>query len=303
VEADASAWLAYGLDLDDWLEAHGAAWSLAALPADAKLAWAWPGGQSVSYGALAVSRATEPLSAARYRWAVPDVATLEAWRAWAPRGEDARATAEAVDDAHWERMRYRASDAAMEAVCSDRTLRFNDCGAWETDRDHGRDLGWIDGVRVPMDGAVSATQQRDVLERDGATMGDCATATTLALATLQALGIPGLALGYAGDSFATPTHDMPLVYEDGRFFPLQPVPSARWAADPAWVYAHVPIVSALGGATLGWEPGGWARGPGVPGGRTTYGALSPWLEAGVPLSGVLDWVEDGAAGRWGVLTP
>jgi hypothetical protein len=303
VEADAVGWLAYGLDLDGWLARKGAGWTVQGLPPGGKLAWATPAPQAASYGALALTRAGDPLSLARYRFAVPDAATLAELRDLLPIRETPFATAEARDSALWDALTYRASDAGMAAVCAARSVRSNECANWKRDRAHAADLGIVDGVRIPQDGGVSVTHQLRVLDRDDSFVGDCATATTLALASFQAVGLPGLAVGYAGDSWATPTHDMPLVLVGDRFVPVQAAPSARWAAAPTWVYVHVPPLEAGGGASLGNEPSGWSRGPAVPGGRTTYGALSPWLDAGVPLASVLGWTREGRQGTWGEIAP
>ena len=303
VEADAVGWFAYGLDLDPWLAREGANWSVQGLAPEAKLAWATPAPQAASYGALALARAGEPLTLARYRFAVPDVETLDALRDLFPLEASPRATAAARDAAIWDQLTYRASDAGMEAVCSARSVRSNECASWKLDRDHARDLGQVDGVRIPQDGGVSATHQLRILDRDDAFVGDCATATTLALASFQSVGLPGLAVGYAGDSWTTPTHDMPLVLVGDRFLTVQAVPAARWASAPTWVYVHVPPLEGSAAASLGNEPAGWSRGPAVPGGRTTYGALSPWLDAGVPLDTVMTWARAGRHGAWGEIVP
>lgn len=303
VEADAVGWFAYGLDLDPWLARKGANWTVQGLTPWAKLAWATPSPQAASYGALALSRAGEPLNLARYRFSVPDAETLGELRDLLPLEDTPLATAEARDTALWDVLTYRASDAGMEAVCAARTVRSNECAQWKLDRTHRADLGQVDGVRIPQDGGVSVTHQLHILDRDDAFVGDCATATTLALASFQAVGLPGLAVGYAGDSWATPTHDMPLVLVGDRFVPVQAAPSARWAASPAWVYVHAPGLEGSSAASLGNEPAGWSRGPAVPGGRTTYGALSPWLDAGVPLDAVMTWARAGRDGAWGEIAP
>ncbi len=303
VEADAVGWFTYGLDLDPWLARKGVGWTLQGLTPEAKLAWATPSPQAASYGALALSRAGEPLSLARYRFSVPDADTLTDLRDLFPLADTPLATAEARDAAVWEQLTYRASDAGMEAVCAARTVRSNECADWKLDRAHRADLGIVDGVRIPQDGGVSVTHQLRVLDRDDSFVGDCATATTLAIASFQAVGLPGLAVGYAGDTWATPTHDMPLVLVGERFLPVQAAPSARWEAAPAWVYVHAPALEGSGAASLGNELGGWSRGPAVAGGRTTYGALSPWLDAGVPLDTVMTWARAGRRGDWGEITP
>jgi hypothetical protein len=299
VAEDAVERFAYGVELDPWLEAAGAQWRFASLPAGAKLVWASPGAQAVSYGAMPVARAAAPLSLARYRFAVPDADTLAAYRDGMPLDPDPFTTAGLRDDAIWARLRYRASAEAMEAVCEAGLVSHNRCAAEASERAHRADLGVVDGVRVPLDGGVSATHQLGVLEREGEFVGDCATATTVALTAFASVGLPGVALGYAGPSFDFPTHDLPLVLIGDRFTSPQSTPSQRWAADTTWVYAHPPVLSGVHGGTLATEPAGaFARGGGVAGGRTTYGALGAWLDAGVPLSTVVGWAREGARGEW-----
>ena len=299
VAEDAADWFRYGLGLDAWLEREGAAWRLGTLPGEAKLLWAWPGAQSVSYGAFAVAREDKALSLARYRFLVPDVATLEAWRDALPMGEDVLSTAELRDTALWDDLRYRATPAAMDAVCEDGRVRSNMCAGWARDVAQGKDLGWVDGVRVGLDQGVSASHQLRVRERERELVGDCATATTVSIAAMQAVGVPALPVGYEGDDWSTPTHVQPAVLLGERFLSPQDYPSAKWSSAPAWVYVAVPALDPSMAAALGEEPGGGARGPAVAAGRTTYGALSMWGEAGVPLDTVMGWVRDGMNGEWG----
>jgi hypothetical protein len=69
------------------------------------------------------------------------------------------------------------------------------------------------------------------------------------------------------------------------------------------VEVPAPGLEGSSAASLGNEPAGWSRGPAVPGGRTTYGALSPWLDAGVPLDAVMTWARAGRNGAWGEIAP
>jgi hypothetical protein len=141
VEKDAVGWLHYGLDLDAWLARKEAGWSLARTPAEGKLVWAWPGAQAIAYGSLAVGLQEKPLTLARYRFAVPDVATLTAWRDAFGLGRTVLATAELRDTAIWDDLRYRATPAAMEAVCGSGRVRSNMCAGWARDAAQGVDFG------------------------------------------------------------------------------------------------------------------------------------------------------------------
>jgi hypothetical protein len=303
VDADAVGWLRYGLDLDAWLARKEATWSLARTPAEGKLAWAWPGAQAVAYGSLAVGLQESPLTLARYRFAVPDVETLTAWRDALPLAKTVPATADARDTAIWDDLRYRATPAAMDAVCGSGRVRSNMCAGWARDAAQGADLGQVDGARITLDGGVSASHQLRVRADEHDLIGDCATATTVAIAAMQAVGVPAIAVGYVGPNWEWPTHVQPAVLHGERFVSPQTYPSAKWSAGRAWAYALVPVLDPSTGAALGGEPGGGARGPGVVGGATTYGALSAWGEAGIPLSTVYGWVRDGMEGGWGELAP
>ncbi len=301
VAEDAADWFRYGLGLDAWLERAGATWRLGTLPGDAKLIWAWPGAQSVGYGAFAVARESSLLSRERYRFLVPDVATLEVWRDALPLGEDVLSTAEVRDTALWDELRYRATPDAMDAVCEDGRVRSNMCAGWARDVADGKDLGWVDGVRVGLDQGVSASHQLRVRAKEHTLVGDCATATTVSIAAMQAVGVPAIPVGYEGDDWTTPTHVQPAVLIGERFVSPQDYPSAKWSSAFAWVYVAVPALDPSMAGALGEEPGGGARGPAVAAGRTTYGALSMWAEPGVPLATVMGWVRDGMRGEWGEL--
>ena len=303
VLADAQARYAYGLQVDAFLELYGASWRLGALPAKGKLVWASPGAQAVSYGALAQSKAAFLLDHEQYRFAVPDVATLEALRDLAPLGDGVEETVSLLDTAVWDELRYRASDDGMAALCDARSLRHNLCSAWASEQARGFDLGRVSGTRIRVDQGVSAAHQVRVREAEGEFVGDCATATTLTVTAAQALGIAAVPLGYAGPSWAWPTHDLPLVLVGDRFWSPQRTPSSRWDADTTWVYLHVPALSATHGATLGTEPSGFARGPSVPAARMTYGALRRLVADGVPLDAVVGWAASGRGGAWPSLTP
>jgi hypothetical protein len=83
-----------------------------------------------------------------------------------------------------------------------------------------------------------------------------------------------------------------------RLFSPQVGPSPAFALEETFVYAVLPILGPMG-MTLGWEPGGWARGGAAPGGWMRYGELSRRLEDGIPLEKVMEWVEVQVAGGWG----
>jgi hypothetical protein len=177
------------------------------------------------------------------------------------------------------------------------------CAGWAQDRSHGKDLGEVDGVRIPLDGGVSASHQFRVRARENDLVGDCATATTVSLAALQAVGIPGIAVGYAGADWSWPTHVQPAFLVGERFYSPQAYPGARWAEGSAWTYLLLPVLDSSFGAALGQEPGGAARGPGVAGGRMDYGALSAWGEGGIPLAQVMSLLQEAQDGGWPELGP
>ena len=212
-----------------------------------------------------------------------------------PLREDAWATALSRDDAVWNDLDYRATDAGMAAQCADGRLDGQTCFSWRTDR--ARTLGDVDGVVVRPDAGTSATLQVALHDADGRFVGDCAVATHLTMAALQAVGLVPLGLGYAGPSWEWPTHDVPLVLLDGRFVSPQATPGPKWHRYDTFVYVALPVLDPRA-ASLGWEPDGWSRGGAVAGGRMTYGALDAWVAGGVPLDRVADWLEDGRTGAW-----
>lgn len=298
VDADAVAWLRYGEGLDAWLAAHGAAWRFSTLDPLGKLVWAWPAAQAVGYGAVALAREKEPLDLARYRFAVPDAGTLGRLRDLAPMRPQLAATANAIDTDVWARLRYRARDELMRALCAGKALDRAVCDGWTADRKAGRDLGRLGEQVVPLEEGVSSTWQLDVLAREGAYVGDCATATTLAIHTLQAVGVPAVGMGWAGADDATPTHDVPLWYDGERFFGTQRGPEQAWAKDRAFVYVTLPVVHPVNGFSLARETGGWSRGGAVAAGWASYGEVARILREGLRAPALGEWVDVQAAGGW-----
>lgn len=298
VLADARARLRYGVDLDPWLARHEAAWRLGDQPPLNKLLWAWPGGEAVVYGALPLAWAEAPLSPEAWRFHVPSVAALTTLRDDLPFDPDPQVAADARDVAIWEDMTYRAADAGMAALCKDKRLPSATCFSWKQDHNAGRTLGPVDGRPIPMHLGTSVELQLDRLAEDGSTVGDCSTATTLALAAYQAIGLAPLGVGYAGPSWYWPTHNFPLWSAGDRLRSPQGMPDHRWDADTTWAYAVLPVVDPYAGVALGWEPDGWARGGSVAGGALSYGELGRWVDEGVELADVAAWIEDGATGGW-----
>ncbi|MBM4369674.1 MAG: hypothetical protein FJ102_25920, partial [Deltaproteobacteria bacterium] len=298
-EADAAAWLRYAEELDRWLEAGGAGWRLGGRDPLAKLAWAWPAAQGVAYGQFALSVETQKLTADRYRFVVPSADTLRALRELLPRRVEAANTAAAVDGYVWSKLRYRANADLMEALCRAEQLDEDTCKGWKADRRQGASLGVVDGVTVPPWEGVSASYQLDVLAREGQFVGDCATATTLAINGLQALGIPAVAMGWAGDGLASPTHDVPLWLDGDRFRATQRFMALGrdWTGERAFVYVTLPGVHPVA-FSMGREPHGWSRGGAVAGGWTSYTEVDRILREGLPTSVVGDWIDVQAAGGW-----
>lgn len=298
VEADAVGWLRYGEGVDAWLAEQGALWRLGTLDALGKLVWAWPAAQAVAYGAFPLATAAEPLDAARYRFDVPDAATLQRLRKAVPVRASAAETAAAIDAGAWARLRYRARDDLMRELCRTGELTGDECDGWRADRKAGADLGEIGGVRVAIEEGVSTTLQLDVLAREGAFVGDCATATTIAIHTMQAFGLPALAMGWAGGGDWSPTHDVPLWYDGARFRGTQRGPGPRWAKDAAFVYVLLPGVHPVAAFSLGREPDGWSRGGAVAGGMAPFADVSRILREGLRGEVVGAWIDAQAAGGW-----
>lgn len=298
VDADAVAWLRYGEGLDTWLAAAGAEWRFGTLDAFGKLTWAWPAAQAVVYGAVPLAREADLLDAERYRFAVPDVATLARLRTRAPLVPAAAGTARAVDEAINATLRYRAHDALMARLCEGGVRPEAECKEWDVDRRAGANLGQLAGETVHLWEGVSATWQLGVFGRHATYVGDCATATALTIATLQALGLPAIGMGWSGADLSTPTHDVPLWYDGTTFRATQRGPGPSWARSSVFVYVTLPAVHPVNAWTLGREPGGWSRGGAVAAGWTTYGTLTEVLRDGLPGTVVGGWVDVQAAGGW-----
>lgn len=301
VAEDARARLLYALDLDPWLADRGVDWRLGTVPATAKLLWAWPAGEGVVYGAMPLASETEELSAAGYRFQVPDIAALSSLRDLAPLTPLIDDAAVARDDRVWDHMRYRAKDEGMKALCDARALDPGTCSSWESDRDANLTLGPVDGRPIPMHKASSVTEQLRYEDQEGVYIGDCTTATTLTMAAWQAVGIVPLAVGYAGPDWYTPTHNQPLYFDGDRFVPTQGMPDRGWDADPAWVYVVVPPVGGRASFGLGWESSGWARGGSVAGGTLPYGLMGATFLDGVTVGMVKGWVEAVWSRAWPVI--
>ncbi len=298
VDADAVAWLRYGEGLDAWLAAAGAEWRFGTLDALGKLTWAWPAAQNIVYGAVPLAGQRTLLDAERYRFVVPDTATLARLRDRAPLSPSAAGTARGVDRAVNATLRYRAHDALMAELCSRGARSDDECAGWAVDRRAGSVLGRLGETPVHLWEGVSATFQLGVFARAQTYVGDCATATALAIATLQALGIPAIGMGWSGEDLTTPTHDVPLWYDGATFRATQNGPGPSWAKAPVFVYITLPAVHPVNAWTLGREPGGWSRGGAVAGGWTTYGDLTLTLRDGLSSTVVGGWIDVQAAGGW-----
>lgn len=298
VDADAVAWLRYGEALDAWLAASGAEWRFGELDALGKLVWAWPATQNVVYGAAPLLGQATALDAARWRFAVPDVATLTRLRALAPLSPKVVTTAKDVDDRINREMRYRTHDALMEPLCRAGTRTKEECEGWVADRRAGRTLGELGATPVHLWQGTSATWQLGVRGRENVWVGDCATATALAISTLQALGIPAIGMGWSGADLGTPTHDVPLWYDGATFRATQRGPGPSWTASRAFVYVTLPAVHPVQAFTGAHEPGAWTRGGAVAGGWTTYGELTRTLRDGLPGATVGRWIDVAAQGGW-----
>ncbi len=298
VDADAAGWLQYGQALDPWLAERGAEWRFSDLDVLGKLTWAWPAAQGVVYGAVAIAGVQAPLNAEQYRFLVPDIATLEQLRDQATVLPSPADTARSVDHAINARLRYRTHGPLMESLCRQGALAPDVCEGWRLDTRAGADLGQLGGVSVPLWEAVSASRQAEVFLREGAYVGDCATATALTIASLQAVGIPAIGMGWSGQDYSDPTHDVPLWYDGSRFRGTQRGPGKAWATKRAFVYVTLPGVHPVNAFTLGREPGGWSRGGAVAGGWTTYREVERALREGMPAEVVGTWVDTQAAGGW-----
>jgi hypothetical protein len=295
--ADAADRYRYAAEVDAWILAKGGAWSVAGLPVAAKLAWAWPAAQAAGYGAATPARLESAIDAETWRFLVPDLATLRLLRDEAGVDETVDATARRVEAWSWAGLRYRAEDGLMSALCGRRALAEDACRGWETDR--GTPIGTLAGRPVPAWDGTSATFQLRVRAREGQFVGDCATATTLAITALQAGGIPAIGLGWAGDaSFSDPTHDIPLYFDGERFVATQAPPGRALNRVRAFVYAVLPMVDGPLGAALAPEPGGWARGGAVAGGWMTYGEMAGALAKGIEPEVLMAWMRTQAEGGW-----
>lgn len=143
-------------------------------------------------------------------------------------------------------------------------------------------------LRYRADPALASLEtQRALYAEEGAFVGDCVTATTVAVAMLQALGVPATGLGWVGgDSF----HNLPLYLDGDRLRATQPGP-----AEEVYAYAFVPVLDPAVGLRVATESG-WARGGAVVGGRT--GDVARRLDEGVPWIDVARWTTEARAGGW-----
>jgi len=298
VDADAVAWLAYGEGLDAWLAANGAEWRFGDLDALGKLVWAWPAGQSTVYGVAPILAQKGPIDAATWRFLVPDVATLVRLRDLAPLSPNARTVAREVDTLVNATMRYRTHDTLMESLCRRDVRPREECAAWLADRKAGATLGSLGDTPVHLWEGVSASWQVGVRAREGVWVGDCATATVLAIATYQALGLPAIGMGWSGADLDTPTHDIPLWYDGTAFRATQRAPGPAWTNSTAFVYVTLPGVHPVNAWTGAHEPGAWTRGGAVAGGWTTYGTLTGVIRDGLPGTTVGRWIDVQVAGGW-----
>ncbi len=296
VHADAKARLRYATEVDEWLSAQGRDWSVHALGPVQKLLWAWPGGEGAVYGARPLAWESGLLSAEAWRFHVAGVDTLRVLRDELPLGDDPSATADARDSRVWGEMDYRADDAGMQALCDQERLDRRTCFKWEHDRKEGRSLGSVDGVPVPLYLGTSASFQTDRWVDEGTFVGDCSTATSVMITALQAVGLSPLALGWAGETWYEPTHNLPLVWDGRRFSPTQAGPSGKWNGHLTFLYAAVPFFNS-GSLAVGWGGFG-ATGSAVPGAVTTYGDLNTLLDDGIAPETVLRWMTDARTGGW-----
>lgn len=296
VHADARARLKYAVEVDAWLAGQGRDWSVHGLGAVQKLLWAWPGGEGAVYGARPLAWEPGALSADAWRFHVADVETLRMLRDELPLGEDAMSTADARDTRVWGDMAYRADDAGMQALCDQERIDRRACFQWEHDKQEGRSLGAVDGVPVPLYLGTSASFQTDRWVDEGTFVGDCSTATSVMITALQAVGLSPLALGWAGETWYDPTHNLPLVWDGQRYMPTQAGPSARWNGQRTFLYAAIPFFNS-GALGVGWGGFG-ATGAAVPGAVSTYGELNTILEDGIAPATVLRWMADSREGVW-----
>lgn len=296
VRADAKARMRYADEVDRWLEKRAAGWTVHGLGGIQKVLWAWPGAESAVYGARPLGWEQEKLSMEAYRFHVAGVDTLRILRDDLPFDPGGFITADQRDARIWKDLDYRAEDSGMEALCDQKLLDRRTCFRWERDHAEGRSLGTVDSAPVALNLGTSAAMQTHRWTEEDSFAGDCATATTVAIAAFQAVGLAPLAIGWAGDTWYEPTHNMPLVWNGKRFAPMQAGPSEKWNGHAAFIYATLPPINAAA-LSLGWGGAG-ARGPAVPGTQTTYGELNTWLDDGIPAESVLRWLEEGRQGQW-----
>jgi hypothetical protein len=121
------------------------------------------------------------------------------------------------------------------------------------------------------------------------------------MAAYQAVGLIPLAMGYAGPDWNWPTHNQPILLENGVFMSPQVGPSPNFAREQTYVYAVIPTINPYSGLALGWEPQGWARGGSVAGGWMSYGTLNRWWEEGISPETVMVWLSTQASGGWPVI--
>lgn len=298
VIADARGWYLYGLGLDRWLENRGLPWKFSTLSPMAKLLWAWAGGQSVVYGAAPLAWRKGSIDLEHYRFYVLDPQMLPELRDQLPVGKSLWETVELRDAWVWNHLRYRGPEGAMRALCTSGVFSDSDCKQWKKERREGLRLGKLGAVELLPEAAVSAGFQWDKFRRDKLFVGDCATATSVTMASYQAVGLVPLAVGYAGPDWSWPTHEQPFVLDGESFFTPQTGPSPTYALERTYTYVLLPMVHPVHSLALGTEPGGWARGGAVGGGWELYGVLTRQWENGIPLEKIGSLVEEQVSGGW-----
>ena len=295
---DARGWYRYGAALDGWLQSRGLPWRLRDQSPLAKLLWAWPGGQTVIYGAMPLAFEQGAMDEARYRFHVLAPQLLPSLRDNLPVQADLWGTAQARDTFVWQHLRYRGPEGAMRALCRNGVFTPEECKGWLKEVADKKNLGSVDGVTIPLEGGVSAAFQWERYQHEQEFVGDCATATSLSMAAYQAVGLVPLAAGYAGPDWNSPTHEQPFVLDGSVFLSTQTGPSPTFARENTYAYVILPLLHPVHSLSVGWEPGGWARGGAVAGGWMWYGVLARQWENGISLESVGQWLETQWNGGW-----